>query len=175
MRCGFCTLTVAIILTTVAAQGWAENSLARHLTDYGLPVMGMGIVADGLSKDGKAQKTILNGAEALAATEGVVEVLKSTVRERRPNGGERTSFPSDHASEAFALATVMAENHPKQKWYWYLLASGIAWSRVDVRAHHTHDVAAGALLGHIIADEVVEYNTDRHRHSGGVTLLQKSW
>jgi undecaprenyl-diphosphatase len=33
---------------------------------------------------------------------------------------------------------------------WWLLAAGVAWSRVHVGAHHTSDVAAGAALGRTV-------------------------
>lgn len=90
----------------------------------------------------------LQGAEALASTGLVTQGLKRAVREKRPDSDSRSSFPSLHASEAFAMATVLSEYKPKYRVLSYGIAGTIAWSRVDLRAHFTHDVVAGAAIGY---------------------------
>ncbi|MCE5216081.1 phosphatase PAP2 family protein [bacterium] len=175
------TRPYSLLLALLVAVGTlvpchAENAFARNLTDYGLPLLGLGVVAKGLTNEGKDKETIRIAAEAMLASEAVVQVLKPLVGEDRPNGKSGYSFPSSHASLAFAGATVLAENHPKQKWCWYALAAGIAWSRVDLRAHHTHDVVAGALLGNVMAHQALHYNEDDHPvSSAGIALLSRSW
>ena len=174
MRFSYCVLVVAAALGGCLAPGYAENSIARHLTDDGLPALGLGVLAEGLSGHGRQERVLLKGAEAVAVTAAITDLLKHTVRERRPNGADRASFPSGHTSIAFAMATVLADGQPKLGPYWYLLAAGVGWSRVDLRKHHGWDVIAAALLGHYIAQEVIK----RNGHSSGshdVTLLQKSW
>lgn len=57
------------------------------------------------------------------------------------------SFPSSHATAAFALAfTVLWFNRP---WgiVMLVLAALVAWGRVFVGVHYPLDVAAGAILG----------------------------
>lgn len=57
------------------------------------------------------------------------------------------SFPSSHATVAFALAfTVLWFNRP---WgiVMLVLAALVAWGRVFVGVHYPMDVAAGAILG----------------------------
>ncbi len=75
-------------------------------------------------------------------------VLKYTVGETRPAGDEDVSFPSGHATAAFAFATVVATEHGLP---WaipsYALASFIAYSRLNDNRHYTHDVIAGATIG----------------------------
>ena len=152
----------------------AENPAARDLSTYALPAMGLALAASSLTLKGKEQKTLLKGAEAVAATAVITDILKSTVREMRPNGANRASFPSGHASAAFALATVLADRQPKMKWFWYVLAAGVGWSRVDLRAHHTHDVIAGAALGTFIARQVINRNGSSSPGLG-IALFQKTW
>jgi undecaprenyl-diphosphatase len=61
------------------------------------------------------------------------------------------SFPSGHATVAFASATVLALAVPRLRWPLYGLAVLIAWSRVYVGVHYPGDVLAGAVLGVAIA------------------------
>jgi undecaprenyl-diphosphatase len=61
------------------------------------------------------------------------------------------SFPSGHATVAFACATVLALAVPRLRWWLYALAALIAFSRVYVGVHYPGDVVAGAVLGVAIA------------------------
>ena len=61
------------------------------------------------------------------------------------------SFPSGHATVAFASATVLALAVPRLRWPLYGLAVLIAWSRVYVGVHYPGDVLAGEVLGVAIA------------------------
>ena len=61
------------------------------------------------------------------------------------------SFPSGHATMAFACATIIAWAVPRLATPSFLLAVGIAWSRVYVGVHWPLDVFGGAALGVLIA------------------------
>jgi membrane-associated phospholipid phosphatase len=86
-------------------------------------------------------------------------VLKATVGRERPNVEDDESFPSGHASNAFALAAV-AERH----YGWkagvpaYALASLVAVSRLQRNKHYLSDVMAGATLGYLVGRTVVRVN-----------------
>jgi membrane-associated phospholipid phosphatase len=124
--------------------------------------------------EGKKEGLLSHALDVALVTGAATEILKSVVREDRPNSENDGSFPSGHASFTFGLATVLAQDKPKQKWLWYLTAGAISWSRVALRAHHTRDVVAGALLGHFAADEILAYD----RRNGGaftVSLWHRSW
>ena len=99
-----------------------------------------------------------SAALSLATTYG----LKYTIDERRPNGGDH-SFPSGHTSAAFQGASFI-----QQRYGWryglpaYLGAAYVGWSRVELEAHHPHDVFAGAAIG-ILSSYLftTPYNEDR--------------
>jgi undecaprenyl-diphosphatase len=57
------------------------------------------------------------------------------------------SFPSGHAATSFAGATMLSFFAPRYRVLFFLLAAGIACSRVYVGVHWPFDVLAGAALG----------------------------
>lgn len=59
------------------------------------------------------------------------------------------SFPSSHASVAFALGSVLwwQASQPLARWLPLLLAALVAWSRVALGVHFPFDGLAGAWVG----------------------------
>lgn len=135
------------------------SSLGRALSNSIVPfgiASGIFLLADGKNHAGQTRGAI----EGIGATAVATEILKYVVHERRPSGGLH-SFPSGHSSFAFALATAIGENHPNTRLPLYALATAIAASRVNVHAHYTHDVIAGAALGF----GITKYFMRRNRRS----------
>lgn len=60
------------------------------------------------------------------------------------------SFPSGHATIAFAAAYILGREHKRLKWFYYILAILIAFSRVYLGLHYPTDVVAGAFIGLMI-------------------------
>jgi undecaprenyl-diphosphatase len=58
-----------------------------------------------------------------------------------------SSFPSDHATAAFAIATALLLRHRKAGLAALALATLLALARVVVGTHYPSDVAAGAAIG----------------------------
>jgi len=64
-----------------------------------------------------------------------------------PPGANVHSFPSAHAANWFALATVAFLFYRRSAWFLFPLATAVAFSRVYNGVHYPSDVAAGAALG----------------------------
>jgi membrane-associated phospholipid phosphatase len=102
-------------------------------------------------------------------------LLKSAFGRERPfesNGEVRfhpfsshDSFPSGHATEAFALASVISIR--SKGWVVPTLAYGlaalVAFDRVNDRVHFASDAAAGAILGTAVGRFIV----NRHKRAQG--------
>ncbi len=101
---------------------------------------------------------------AIASTAACTFALKEVVGRKRPDespGNARVfdpfsghdSFPSGHATLAFATATVL-DRETTSSWVpavAYPLAGLVAWSRVHDRKHWASDVLAGGAIGFGIA------------------------
>ena len=105
--------------------------------------VGLPLLSDG--HDGKNHA--LRALDALGTSVILSEGLKALVREKRPDSNAHDSFPSGHATAAFAVATVESSLHPGQAPLWYLGATLISYSRVRLHRHTVGDVLAGAALG----------------------------
>ncbi len=64
------------------------------------------------------------------------------------------SFPSLHASLAFAGAVIFSHFDPKRRPLYYTIAIIISYSRIYLGCHFFFDVAAGALIGYFISRSI---------------------
>ncbi len=105
--------------------------------------LGLPLLSDGRN----GTRHSLRVADSLLVSLALTEGLKNLTREKRPDSNEHDSFPSGHATAAFAVATVESSLHPHQAALWYLGATLISASRVRLRRHTVGDVLAGAAIG----------------------------
>jgi len=57
------------------------------------------------------------------------------------------SFPSNHTSDNFAAAAVLALFYRRRGWLYFLVAAAVGYSRVYTGSHWPSDVLASAFLG----------------------------
>jgi undecaprenyl-diphosphatase len=123
---------------------------------------GLGWVAGGIALamlgGSKGRRAGLASAVAsLAATYVVQQRVKPLFRRARPfvNRNARVvgirppdhSFPSGHTASSFAAATALAFYYPKAAPLAYMLATGVAVSRVHLGVHFPSDTAVGGVIG----------------------------
>jgi PAP2 superfamily protein len=120
----------------------------------------LGFLAYGLVRDDERAKMTAFDAyvSSLIASQAITPAIKHITNRRRPNGGT-LSFPSNHSTEAFALATSIAETYPSSRFIVYGLAGGVGLARIYHDAHWTSDVVAGAIIGTVVGRAV--YRTNR--------------
>ena len=71
--------------------------------------------------------------------------------------GGKWSFPSNHAANSFAFATVLSYFYERKKLILFISASIIAYSRVYVGVHYPLDILFGALAGYVISWVVLSF------------------
>ncbi len=69
--------------------------------------------------------------------------------------GSGKSFPSSHAVNNFAMATLFAYYYRRWTWTFVAWAALVAVSRVGVGVHYPSDIAGGAIIGVIVAGAII--------------------
>lgn len=140
MRCIF----VAMAFLALGAQEALAKTTESLGTDVAiaLPVIAGGITLYKQDWTGAAELTV-----DTLLTVGTVYGLKHIIKEKRPDGSDFHSMPSDTAALAFAPAQFLWDRYG---WEYgvpaYAAAGFVAWSRVDARKHHWYDVAASGAI-----------------------------
>jgi len=95
-----------------------------------------------------ANRARLSAGACVLAIKVFAEALKKAVPERRPDGENNKSFPSEHAAECVAAAMIIEREYPgKVGAVAYALAAVVSMSRIESKKHYPRDVVAGALIG----------------------------
>ncbi|MDT7687414.1 MAG: hypothetical protein QOE46_173 [Acidobacteriota bacterium] len=119
----------------------------------------------------RARETGLLGGEALIDGGIVVSVLKNISQRQRPDHDEGQgefferghSFPSGHATGAWALATVIANEYKHRRVVQisaYGLATAVSLSRFTGRNHFLSDALVGSAMGYGIGRYVYRTHHD---------------
>jgi undecaprenyl-diphosphatase len=93
-------------------------------------------------------------AAAVLVADGIAGIVKAAVGEKRPNEPDPLvaiphshSFPSGHTATSFAGATALSLVYPRGAPAFYVLAAGVAYSRLYLGVHFPLDVVGGAVIG----------------------------
>jgi membrane-associated phospholipid phosphatase len=89
-----------------------------------------------------------NALTAILATSAADKLIKAVWNERRPNGENNNSFPSQHAAECFAAATSLDRTFGDGAGPLAIgLATAVSITRICSGKHHVADVIAGTGIG----------------------------
>lgn len=120
-----------------------------------------------LTRDQRMTNAGVDALESSILSSFVTKAGKKIARRERPDHSDNQSFPSGHATNAFAIATAIATDYqdkPVVPVIAYALATTVAIARVHENVHFPADVVAGALIGRATAKSI----TARHAH---VTII----
>ncbi len=182
---GFGAVTAALIATdhktSNAVLGsnseirWG-NRVSKIGASYTLIPLIAGFYGYGVWKDDpKPREVGVLGTESLLDALIVVEVLKTIAGRNRPDsetdagkffaGG--TSFPSGHAMESWALASLVAHEYKHTKMVpivAYGLAGVVSAARFGAQKHFASDIVAGGAMGWFIGRYVYQTHMDHAIH-----------
>jgi len=185
---GVAGVTAALIATDHRTSNVFENSqgqvswgnnISRIGASYTLLPVVAGFYGYGAIKDDpKPREVGVLGAEALLDSLIVVEVLKPIAGRNRPDavdnaghffkGGD--SFPSGHAIESWALASVIAHEYGHGSKVVpvvvYSLAGVVSAARFAAQRHYASDIVMGGAMGWFLGRYVYQTHMDHaiHRH-----------
>jgi len=105
----------------------------------------------GLKPKHDALHQTINIVVSNAIMGGIVQSMKFSFKELRPDGTDELSFPSGHTATAFTNASVLFYEYKDANiWYassGYLFAAATGFLRIANNKHFTSDVLAGAGIG----------------------------
>jgi PAP2 superfamily len=152
-------LAIAIALTGVvvspSVQAQTPNKgFSNFVSNTGtILYLGGGSLLPLLTDGADGGQRTLRIVDAVGTSAALCYGLKEVIRSPRPdNELELDSFPSCHATTAFALARVQSHYHPDYAILWYSGAALIGYSRVDLNRHRLVDVLIGAGLGYLVGE-----------------------
>lgn len=159
----------------LAFGGYFEDyaQFSTHLSVYAFELAGM-----------KPKTDFWNRTAILAKSEiitfGSVYLLKKIIKEPRPDGSNEYGFPSGHAANAFAGATLLSieygKNYPWIPYAAYSVASGVGALRIAHNKHYWSDVIFGAGLG-ILSTKIAywthQYQWNKKSKKDQFTILYK--
>src|SRR5438874_6186937 len=164
----------------------------------GAGMYGLGLI----SHNDHQRETGLLAGEAFINATLVAEALKVVVGRQRPFEGDHfghigkggSSFPSAHAIDSWALASVLAREYPNplMQIASYGLASAVSVARITAQQHYSSDVLVGSAFGYLIGKKIyrdhhnpelpgAEYGTFVREgsrgaeHSGSAYVPLESW
>jgi len=187
-RLGGCALLVGGLMFFDKDVDRAAQKQRSHFTDrlagvtaafgdqYGFHVSGALLIAGAVFNHENMRESGRDAIEAgvLAYVLDTLVIKRAVGRERPIESNGRTvfvpgsshdSFPSGHATEAFAVASVISAR--SKSWIIpviaYSAATIVAIDRVNTRDHFASDVLAGAFLGSAVGHFIVNRHGEKEK------------
>jgi len=147
---------------------------SKDVSNYGIASLvaaGGGLYIWGhVTHDDHKRETGFLAAEAALNSLAVTYTTKYAFGRERPlqdnfkgdfwQGGD--SFPSEHASAAWSIASVIAHEYPGPftSLFAYGLASAVTASRISAKQHFPTDALVGSAIGWFVGEEVYRHHHD---------------
>jgi hypothetical protein len=188
--------SLAVVGTALVIDRPLRDEMRRHSGDsafmtqverfgvqYAAGVVGGFYLVGALTDDENARQVAQDSIAASLIASGIITPAIKLVTGRsrprddvgiyhfKPFSNVNSSFPSGHTTEAFAVASVVA-NHYEETWVTctaYSIAGLVGLARTYHHAHFASDVVAGAIIGTLVGKSVVAHNANLR--SGKLVLL----
>ena len=123
-----------------------------NYTQYVPLALAIGLKLGGVESRSDWPRFWASSAASAAIMAGLVNGIKYTTSEMRPDGSTRNSWPSGHTATAFLAATILHKEYglTRSPWYSvgaYTLATATGVMRVLNNRHWISDVLSGAGIG----------------------------
>ncbi len=173
-------------------KGSSFEKGVNHFETFGtagsFAVVGGFYLEGALGHDAQAENTAVDALAASLVASGIVTpVFKRVAGRSRPEAHQGIyhfrpfsngqSFPSGHATQAFAVASVIAA-HDDSPWVGgaaYTVAGLVGLARMDHNAHFASDVLAGAIIGTTVGRAVVRFNDRKRIEWAGKSVTFVPW
>ena len=151
-------------------------------------VIGGFFLEGAVNHDPQAENTAVDALSASIVAAGIVTpVLKELAGRSRPVAHQgvyhfrpfsgSASFPSGHATQAFAVASVVSM-HYDSPWVGgtaYALAGLVGLARMDHNAHFASDVLTGAMIGTTVGRALVRLNEGKRKEAAARSVAIGPW
>lgn len=134
------------------------HSEIDNYTQFAPAILAAGLNFAGVEGRSDHLRFLTSSAMAYGIMAAIVNPIKYTAKEMRPDGSTRNSWPSGHTATAFVSATILHKEYGLTRSPWYSVAGyGVATAtgvmRVLNNRHWVSDVLSGAGIG-IISTEL---------------------
>ncbi len=123
-----------------------------NYTQFAPALLAAGLNFIGVEGRSDHWRFLASSAMAYGIMAAIVNPIKHTAKEMRPDGTSRNSWPSGHTATAFVSATILHKEYglTRSPWYsvaGYAVATGTGVMRVLNNRHWVSDVLSGAGVG----------------------------